>query len=137
MRLEYLGTDISELSIRKDISDDMEIELQTNTNYTVYFSEDGDSCIGELEVEIVSQHDPNQLMINYCSKSFFEIQDLLYFDQSVERELHREVFDRIFPLCNETLRQFTSMVGVPNISLLEMNVADMEIVNSSAPQFSM
>lgn len=137
MKLEYLGTDIEELSMRKNISDDIEIELQTNTNYTVYFSEDGESCIGEFEVEIVSQFDPDQLMISYRSKSFFNIYDVLYFDKNVEREIHTDVFDRIFPLCNETLRQFTSMAGIPNISLVDMNVGNMEIVSDTTPQFSM
>lgn len=137
MKLEYLGTDIEELSMRKNISDDIEIELQTNTNYTVYFSEDGESCIGEFEVEIVSQFDPDQLMINYRSKSFFNIYDVLYFDKNVEREIHTDVFDRIFPLCNETLRQFTLMAGIPNISLVDMNVGNMEIVSDTTPQFSM
>ena len=78
MRLEYVGTDITELSLRKDIPDDAEIELQTNTNYTVYFSEDGDSCYGEFNVEIISQHDPSMLSINYCSKSYFNIYPYSY-----------------------------------------------------------
>ncbi|MBQ2845783.1 MAG: hypothetical protein IJA01_02115 [Firmicutes bacterium] len=138
MRLEYVGTDITELSLRKDIPDDAEIELQTNTNYTVYFSEDGDSCYGEFNVEIISQHDPSMLSINYCSKSYFNIYDAYFGEEGdIERQIHMEVFNRIFPMCNETLRQFTSMAGVPNISLLEMNMSDMDIVTEAAPQFSM
>ena len=138
MRLEYIGTEIAELSMKKDIPDDMEIELQTNTNYTVYFSEDGDSCYGEFEVEIVSQFDPSRLNIRYCSKSYFNIYDAYLGEEGErERQIHIEVFNRIFPMCNETLRQFTSMAGVPNISLLDMNMSDMDMVTEAAPQFSM
>ena len=138
MRLEYIGTEIAELSLKKNIPDDTEIELQTNTNYTVYFSEDGDSCYGEFEIEIVSQFDPNQLNIKYSSKSYFNIYDAFLGEEGeIERQIHIEVFNRVFPMCNETLRQFTSMAGIPNISLLDMNMSDMDMVAEAAPQFSM
>ena len=136
MKLEYLGTDITELSIKKNIEDDMDIELETNTNFTVYFSEDGSSCIGEFQVEISSMFDPDQLSITYSSKSFFNIHDAR-FDIHVDEEVHMEVFDRIFPMCSETIKHFAAMAGVPNIALPEMNAADMEMVSSSKPHFTM
>ncbi len=136
MRLEYIGTEITELSMRKNIEDDTEIELQTNANFTVYFSDDGESCIGEFLIEVFSQPDPNQLSINYCSKSFFNIYEADY-DINTEQQIHMEVFNRIFPMCNETIRQFTAMAGVPNISLMDMDISNMDIVTEPIRQFSM
>lgn len=136
MRLEYVGTDITELSIRKDIDEDMELELQANTNYTVYFSEDGEACIGEFAVEISSQNDPSQLSINYCSKSFFNIYDA-GFGEDVEKQIHMEVFNRIYPMCNETIRQFTSMAGAPNISLMDMDISSLDFTEEPNLTYSM
>lgn len=122
MKLEYVGTEIEELSVKKDLSEDVEINLQTNTSFTVYFSEEGDSCFGEFRVNIFSQYDPEQLTINYCSKSFFNMYGAET-STKTEEEIHEDIFERIFPMCNETIKQFTSMVGLPNISLVDMETA--------------
>ena len=122
MKLEYVGTDIEELSVKKELPEDAEISLQANSRFTIYFSDDGDSCIGEFGVTIFSQFNPEQLTINYSSKSFFNMYDAPSGPES-EEEIHDELYNRIFPMCNETIKQFTSMVGLPNISLVEMDMA--------------
>ena len=124
MKLEYIGTDIEELSVKKFLPEDAEISLQANSNFTVYFSDDGESCICEFSVNIYSQFDPEQLTINYSSKSFFNMYGVDGHPED-ELEIHEELFNRIFPMCNETIKQFASMVGLPNISLVEMDMASM------------
>ena len=122
MKLEYVGTDIEELSVKKFLPEDAEISLQANSSFTVYISDERDSCIGEFSVTIFSQFDPEQLTINYSSKSFFNMYDVPGGPET-EQEIHEELFNRIFPMCNETIKQFASMVGLPNISLVEMDMA--------------
>lgn len=130
MKIEYVLTDIIELSYKKNITEELEMQIETRTNYHVYYSDDGNSCIGEFAAEFVSMDDPEQLQIRYSSKSLFNLYDVVLNDES-KKEIHIDIFNRIYPMCNETIKSFSAMSGVPNISLPPMDMSEMEIVFNS------
>lgn len=130
MKIEYVLTDIRELSYKKNITEDLEIEIDARTNYYVYYSDDGNSCIGEFTVEFVSVENPEQLQMRYSSKSLFNLYDVIL-DDETKKEIHIDIFNRIYPMCNETIKNFSAMSGVPNISLPPMDISAMEIVINS------
>lgn len=127
MKIEYVLTDIIELSYKKNITEELEMQIETRTNYHVYYSDDGKSCIGEFVAEFVSKDNPEQLQIRYSSKSLFNLYDVVLDDKS-KKEIHIDVFNRIYPMCNETIKSFAAMSGVSNISLPPMDMSEMEIV---------
>lgn len=130
MKLEYVLTDIRELSYKKNISEELEIQIETKTNYNVYYSDDGKSCVGEFVAEFISVGDPERLQIRYNSKSLFNLYDVVLNDET-KKEIHINIFDRIYPMCNETIKSFAAMSGVPNISLPKMDVSEMDIIINS------
>lgn len=130
MKIEYVLTDINELSYKKNISEELEIQIETKTNYHVYYSEDGHSCIGEFIAEFISADNPEQLQIRYNSKSLFNLKDVVL-DDEIKKEIHIEIFNRIYPMCNETIKSFSAMSGVPNISLPPIDMSETKIVFNS------
>ena len=127
MKIEYVSTDIQELSFRKNITGETQMQIQTKTNYSVYYAEDGKSCIGEFSAEFIPVNNPEQLQIKYRSRSLFNLYDTILNDD-VKRQIHIEIFNRIFPMCNETIEHFSALSGAPNISLPMMDMSNMEII---------
>lgn len=130
MKIEYVLTEIQELSFRKNITRETQIQIQTNTKYNVYYAEDGKSCIGEFSAEFIPVNNPEQLQIKYRSRSLFNLYDTIL-DDDIKKQIHIEIFNRIFPLCNETIKHFSAMSGIPNISLPMMDISNMEIIINS------
>ena len=127
MKIEYVLTDIQELSFKKNITEEAQIQIQTKTNYNVYYAEDEKSCIGEFSAEFIPVDNPEQLQIKYRSRSLFNLYDAVL-GIDVKKQIHIEIFNRIFPMCNETIKQFCAMSGAPNISLPMMDMSNMEII---------
>lgn len=130
MKIEYVLTEIQELSFEKNITGETQIQIQTKTNYMVYYAEDGKSCIGEFVAEFAPVENPEQLQIKYRSRSLFNIYDTAL-EAEDKKQIHIEIYNRIFPMCNETIKQFCAMSGAPSISLPMMDMSNMEIIINS------
>lgn len=133
MRLEYVLTDVQTLSFEKKVSSEVQLQIQTKTNYNVYYAEDGNSCIGDFYVEILPVDNSEQLKIRYHSKSLFKIHDAVL-DDNLKKLIHVEIYDKIFPMCNMMIRNFAASVGLPNISLPMLDTSNMEVIIMSKEQ---
>ena len=48
-----------------------------------------------------------------------------------KKEIHVEIYQRIYPMCKETIKNFSATIGVSNILLPQINVSkDTVIIRS-------
>lgn len=116
MKIEYVLTDIQELSFRKNLKEDIQLEIQTKSDYTVFYADDSTSCMGVLCIELIPRDNEEKLQIRYRSNSIFNLKDVVLNDET-KRELHIETYNRLFPLCCNHIKNFLATVGLPDIPI--------------------
>ena len=126
MKLEYIMTDIQELSFRKNLKENTRLDIQTKYNYSVFYTDDGSRCIGVLSVELSPPGDEDKLLVRYRSSSVFALKDAVLND-AVKKELHAETYNWIFPLCHSHIKNFLATVGLPDIPIKPINCSSSDI----------
>lgn len=126
MKLEYVWTDIQELSFKKNLKEYAELNIQTKYNYSVFYSDDGSRCIGVLDIELSPVESEGELLVRYHSRSLFNLKDAVLTD-AVKKELHIETYSWIFPLCHSHIKNFLTMVGLPDIPIKPIDYSDPNI----------
>ena len=126
MKLEYLFTDIKELSYKKDLQESAQIEIQTKMDYTVYYSDDAKSCLGEFRIELFSVENIDQLHVQYHSTSVFNLHQTTLNDKT-KKEIHIESYNRLYPLCFAHVKNFLSLVGLPEIPIVPIDFSQSDI----------
>lgn len=126
MKLEYVLTDIQELSFKKNLKEDVELEIQTKMDYTVYYDDKSNSCMGELCIELSPIKAPEKLKIKYRSNSVFNLYDVVLNDE-LKKELHIETYNRVFPLCCSQLKNFLAIIGLPDIPITPIDFSQSNI----------
>lgn len=126
MKLEYVLTDIQELSFKKNLKENTQLNIQTKYNYSVFYPDDGSRCIGVLSVELSPPGDEDKLLVRYQSSSVFNLKDAALND-AVKKELHAETYNWIFPLCHSYIKNFLAMIGLPDIPIKPINYSDSNI----------
>ena len=116
MKIEYVLTDIQELSFKKNLNKDMQLEIQTKSDYTVFYADDSTSCMGVMSIELIPLNNEEKLQIKYKSHSVFNLKDIVLNDE-IKKELHVETYNRLFPLCCTHIKSFLSIVGLPDIQI--------------------
>ena len=126
MKLEYVSTDIQQLSFEKEVEKNTTVHIQTHVTYQVLYSDDGQSCVAVFSVE-VSPKDPNvKLSIIYRAQSEFRLNDIILNDE-VKKKLHVEIYHRLYPLHSANLKTFTNMVNLQGIKLPITDFTNMDI----------
>lgn len=129
MKLEYVFTDITELSYKKDLQNSTDLEIQTRMDYTVYYSDDSHSCMGRLQIEL-SPPNNKELCVRYCSNSIFNLKDVTL-DDELKKEIHVETYNRLYPLCFTHVKNFLSLIGLPDIPMTPIDFSQSSIsINS-------
>ena len=128
MKIEYVLTDIQELSFKKNLEKDIKLEIQTKSDYTVFYAEDSTSCMGVLTIELFPINNEEKMHIKYKSNSIFHLKDVILND-ATKKELHVETYNRLFPLCCNHLKNFLAMIGLPDIQItpIDFSQADIDI----------
>lgn len=126
MKLEYLFTDIKELSYKKDLHESTQIEIQTKMDYTVYYSNDETSCLGDFFIELFSTENIDQLHVQYHSTSVFNLHQTAINDE-IKKEIHIESYNRLYPLCFAHVKNFLSLIGLPEIPIVPIDFSQAEI----------
>ena len=116
MKLEYVLTDITELSYKKVLQKNAELEIQTKMDYTVYYSDDSLSCMGRLNIELSPPNDSEELYVRYSSNNIFNLKDIDLTDET-KKEIHVETYNRLYPLCFTHVKNFLSLIGFPDIPI--------------------
>ena len=126
MKIEYVLTDIQELSFKKNLNEDIQLEVQTKSDYTVFYAEDSTSCMGVLSIELIPINHEEKLQIKYKSNSIFNLKDVVL-DDEIKRELHIETYNRLFPLCCTHIKSLLSTIGLPDIPILPIDFSQSNI----------
>lgn len=126
MKIDYVLTDIQELYFKKNLKEDIQLEIQTKSSYTVFYSDDLTSCMCELCIELSPVDNEENLQVKYRSNSIFNLQDAVLNDE-IKKELHVETYNRIFPLCCNHITNFLTTVGLPNIPINPIDFSQSEI----------
>lgn len=131
MKIEYVLTDIQELSYKKDLKEDIQLEIQTKSDYTVFYADDSTSCMGVLCIELLPIGNEDKLHIKYRSNSIFNLKDVVLNDE-IKKELHIETYNRLFPLCNTHIKNFLAMIGLPDIPItpIDFSLSDVNVNKS-------
>lgn len=126
MKIEYILTDIQELSFKKDLNEDIQLEIQTKSDYTVFYADDSKSCMCELCIELVPINNEEKLKIKYRSNSVFNLKEIELNDE-IKKDIHIETYNRLFPLCSTHIKNFLAMVGLPDIPINPMDFTQSDI----------
>ena len=126
MRIEYVLTDIQELSYKKDLKEDLQLEIQTKSDYTVFYADDSSSCMCTLSIELIPVNNEEKLHVIYRSNSVFNLQDVILNDE-VKKELHIETYNRVFPLCCNHVKNFLAMVGLPDFPIIPIDFSQADV----------
>jgi len=126
MKLKYIMTDIQELSFNKNVEANAQFQIQTKTNYLVYYADDGSSCICDFSAEFLPIDEETIFRIKYRSKSLFNLIDCKL-DDEIKKNLHVETFDRLYPIYYSSIANFTSTIGLPNIKLPSITLDSKEV----------
>lgn len=126
MNIEYVLTDVQEISVSKNFQEDVEFELNTQTSYTVYYAEDSSSCMCDIILEVLPTHNSELLKIRYHSKSIFALND---FKQTEDEKkfIHVETYNRIFPMCCMQIKTAAAMAGLPDIPVNSLNMTEADV----------
>lgn len=116
MKIKYVLTDVQELSFKKNLKEDIQLEIQTKSDYTVFYADDSTSCMGVLSIDLVPLNNEEKLQIKYRSNSIFELKDIVLNDE-IKKELHMETYNRLFPLCCTHIKNFLTLIGLPDIKI--------------------
>ena len=104
--LKHIDDEIIELSYKKNISEDKDLDLEISINYRLDFDEDARMCYGNAEIEI-DDDEHTQL--------------------EIRRQLHAETVVELNPQWNSLLTNLTMLAGIPPIELEPMEFEDAEI----------
>ena len=126
MRIEYVLTDIQELSYKKDLKEDIQLEIQTKSDYTVFYADDSSSCLGVLTIELLPVDNEEKLHVKYKSNNIFNLKDVIL-DDETKKELHVETYNRLFPLCCNHVKNFLSMVGLPDFPIIPIDFSSSDV----------
>lgn len=126
MKIEYVLTDIQELSFKKNLEKNIQLEIQTKSDYTVFYAEDSTSCMGVLSIQLIPLNYQDKFQINYKSNSIFNLKDVVLNDE-IKKELHVETYTRVFPLCCNHIKSFLAMVGLSDIQILPIDFSQADI----------
>ena len=97
MQLEYLLTDIQELSFKKNVTAGQnQINLQVKTDYSIYYSDDESACIADFIAMFTSPNNPDEFQIRYHSKSLFKINDVVLDDDAKKRNSCRNISTNLY-----------------------------------------
>lgn len=73
ININFIRHDILEFSFKKDITQDIEIQLEVSNKTTVGCSEDGSTCIVDAEIHIQDRDHKGLLDISTKTRGFFEV----------------------------------------------------------------
>ena len=126
MKIDYVLTDIQELSFKKDLNESIQLEIQTKSDYTVFYAEDSTSCVCVMSIELIPLDHEEKLQIKYKSNSIFNLKDVVL-DDTIKKELHVETYNRLFPLCCTHIRSFLSIIGLSEIKINPIDFSQLDI----------
>ena len=126
MKIEYVLTDIQELSLKKNLEKNIQLEIQAKSDYTVFYAEDSTSCMGVLSIQLIPLNYQDKFQIYYKSNSIFNLKDVVLNDE-IKKELHIETYNRLFPLCCNHIKNFITMLGLPDIQIFPIDFSQTDI----------
>lgn len=123
--LKHIDDEIIELSYKKNISEDKDLDLEISINYRLDFDEDARICYGNAEIEI-DDDEHTQLEIRIHTIGIFSYKADILTDE-IRRQLHAETVVELNPHWNSLLTNLTMLAGIPPIELEPMEFEDAEI----------
>ena len=110
--LKHIDDEIIELSYKKNISEDKDLDLEISINYRLDFDEDARMCYGNAEIEI-DDDEHTQLEIRIHTIGIFSYK--------------ADILTELNPHWNSLLTNLTMLAGIPPIELEPMEFEDAEI----------
>lgn len=123
--LKHIDNEIIELSYKKDIDEEKDLELEISVDYRLDFDEDARMCYGDAQISI-DDDEHSQLRIRVHTVGIFSYKvDTLTDD--IRRQLHAATVEELNPQWSNLVSNLTMLAGIPPIELEPMEFEDAEV----------